>query len=283
MSASVQVPPHCGCRRYVGRVCLVTASTAGIGLAIAMRFAEEGGKVVVSSRKQDAVDRAVTLIRGRPQVLPSDVVGVVCQVNDATQRSNLLRVTVTTFGPIDVLVLNAAVSTYVGLTAATPARHFDKLFETNVRSAFLFVQEALPHMRALPADQLKRPNQFNPNILFVGSIAGYNPAAPIGIYGVTKTALIGLTKALSTELGPSHGIRVNLLAPGVVRTNFATILVDSVEGRTPALDLPPKFHSDLGRVGEPPEMAGVAAFLCSADASYMTGETIVAAGVGARL
>jgi dehydrogenase/reductase SDR family protein 4 len=265
------------CRRYEGKVCLVTASTQGIGFAIAARFASEGAKVIVSSRKQDAVDDALAAIAKLPGVQAGDIFGKVCHVDNAEHRKALLDATKQKFGTIDVFVLNAAASSFTGMTLDTPAKAYDKIMATNLRSTFLFAQDALPYLTKSGA---VKPGRFSTSILMTGSITGYQPAAPIGIYGVTKTAMMGLMKALSTELAP-QGIRVNLLAPGLIRTSLSAMLVDAAETSEKIETVTP--CSVINRVGEPVEMAGVASFLCSADASYVTGETIVAAGGSPRL
>ena len=269
-----------GARRYEGKVCLVTASTQGIGLAIAGRFAAEGAKVCVSSRKQDAVDEAVAAIKALPGVDAAGIIGMVCHVDKREHREAILKATVEKLGTIDVLVLNAAASSFTGLTMDTPEKHYDKIMRTNLRSTFLFAQDAMPFLTK-PGAVPSKPSAFTTNILMTGSITGYEPAAPIGIYAVAKTAMQGLMKAMNAELAP-RGIRVNLLAPGLIRTNLSEMLVDQAEsdggkvsGITPCCV--------LGRVGEPSEMAGVASFACSADASYVTGETFVAAGGSPRL
>jgi dehydrogenase/reductase SDR family protein 4 len=267
-----------GCRRFENRVCLVTASTQGIGLAIASRFAAEGARVCVSSRKEDAVNDALVTIRGISGVKPEQVMGKVCHVDNKDHRRALLEAVKAQFGGIDVLVLNAAASSFTGMTLDTPEKAYDKILATNLKSTFLFAQDAMPFLTK-PASVPPKPGAFTTNILLTGSITGYQPSAPIGIYGMTKTAMMGLMKALAVELGP-QGYRVNLLAPGLIRTNLSSMLVDAVEGGEKIESI---SGCVLGRVGEPEEMAAVASFLCSGDASYVTGETIVAAGGSPRL
>lgn len=265
-------------RRFEGKVCVVTASTAGIGLAIASRFASEGAKVVVSSRKQDGVDQAVATIQRLPNVKPGDVVGIVCQVNDKKQRERLLNTAKSTFGTIDVLVLNAAASTHFGATMKISEKQYDKMFETNVKSTFQLAQEALPY---LTPSSLKKAGAFSTNIILVASIAGFNPSQPIGIYGVTKTAMFGLTRAMANDLA-HKGIRVNCIAPGLIRTSFAQPLVEAFEGGSAAA---PELtnQSLMKRVGESEEIGAAAAYLGSADASFVTGEILVVAGGPCRL
>jgi len=135
---------------------------------------------------------------------------------------------------------------------------WDKLFEINLKASFLLARETVKYMN-------------DGNIIFISSIAGYFPLPPLTAYGVSKTALIGLTKALATELAPS--IRVNCVAPGIIKTKFSELLwkSDEIASRTLA-DIP------LNRFGEVKDVAGSVAFLCSEDADWITGETIVVAG-----
>jgi len=256
---------------YKGKVCVVTASSTGIGLAIARRFARDGATVVVSSRRPEAVDKAVQLIQSESP--HAKAIGITCHVGEAEARKKLLVQVKEQLGPIDVLVMNAAVSTYFGPTLGTKPQALDKMLDINLKSTFLFIAEAVPYMRQ---DAKLLPLGFTSNILIVTSYAGYTPSAPIGFYGVTKTALLGLVKALAPELA-QKSIRINGVAPGLIRTNFAKILVDGVEKAQEKGKEPP-VKCDLNRVGEPQEIAGVAAFLCGADASFVTGEVIMASG-----
>lgn len=265
-------------QRFDGKVCVVTGSTAGIGLAIAERFVAEGGKVCVSSRKQDAVDAAVAKL-AKLSSKQSNVTGVVCHVAKAEDRLKLLRhATSTLGGTIDVLVLNAAASSHFGPTMDTPEKAYDQMFNTNVKMTFLMAKEARPFLTPSKCNA----GDFSTNILLVASVAGYIPTAPIGIYGVTKTAMIGLTKAMAVDFAEKK-VRVNCLCPGVIRTKFSELLVDAVESGHDSKSGGPLDGGLLRRVGEASEMAAVAAFICSADGSYVTAETIVASGGSARL
>ena len=267
-------------QRYDGKVCVVTASTAGIGYAIAERLASEGAKVMVSSRKQDAVDAAVGKIRQIPGVKSANIAGVVCHVNNPEHRKNLFEKTKEAFGAtIDVLVLNAAASTHFGDTMKTSDRSFDKMFETNVKSTFQLARDAMPYLT--PSSFKSSAGEFTTNIILIASFAGFHPAAPIGIYGVTKTTMFGLTRAMAKDFA-KRGIRVNCIAPGIIRTSFSAPLVESFEAGNPVT---PEVTNVcwMSRVGESQEIASAVAFLSSADGSYMTGEIMVVAGGPARL
>eukprot|EP00386_Alphamonas_edax_P009244 GDKI01030429.1.p1 GENE.GDKI01030429.1~~GDKI01030429.1.p1 ORF type:complete len:280 (-),score=77.88 GDKI01030429.1:22-861(-) len=245
------------CKRFEGKVCVVTASTAGIGLAIARRLLQEGGDVVISSRRQGNVDDVLMDLKSEGY---DNVRGIACHVSNPKDRHRLLEFTLEWRGRVDVLVSNAAASTSFGSTLDTSEDGWNKMFDTNVKAAFLLAREFAPKIP---------PNGC---ILFVSSYLAFQPEQPIGVYGITKTALLGLTKALAAELG-SSGIRVNCLAPGVVKTNFSRLLWESE-----AANAEMTKRTQLGRLAETEEMAGPAAFLCSEDASYVTGETLVAAG-----
>lgn len=287
-------------KRFSGKVCVITGSTQGIGFAIAERLLREGGKVVVSSRKPDNVAAAVKTLQ-KIATDPGDVAGCVCHVSKEDHRKRLLETAQERFrSPIDVLVLNAASNTHFGDSLSTSLKAFDTMLETNVKSSFALAKESVPFLRtaanvarsdessSTPAP-LFPPSMFSTNVLIVSSIAGYCPASPIGMYGVSKTALFGLTKALAVDFS-ALGVRVNCVAPGIIRTNFSTVLVDAFEAANDKqtkgttneeadLSMPKELTSSLmKRVGEPSEVAAVSAFLCSADASFITGEVVVASG-----
>lgn len=241
--------------RLKDKVAIVTASTAGIGLAIAERFLEEGAKVVISSRKRANVEEVVNRLKAKG----GDVVGTVCHVANSEHRKNLVKLAVEKFGRIDILVSNAAVNPGVAPILDMPESQVDKILEVNIKAAILLVQDAQPHL------------SDGGNVIFISSIAGFRPLAPLGVYGVSKTALLGLTKGLATELAPN--IRVNCVAPGTVPTNFAEALVSSESAKEAMEEI-----TLLKRLGKPEEIAAAVAFLASDDASYITGETLVVAG-----
>lgn len=244
--------------RLKGKVAVVTASTNGIGFAIAKRLAEDGANVVISSRKQANIVSAVDKLKK----MDLHVFGIKCHVGSSEDRKRLFEESIKKFGRINILVSNAATNPAVGGVLECEESVWDKIFDINVKSSYLLAKEALPYLR----------KEKNSNIIFVSSIAGYNPFELLGAYSVSKTALIGLTKTAAKELAP-EGIRVNCLAPGIIRTNFSRALYESDVANEEALSKIP-----LGRLGEPDEMAGVVSFLVSDDARYITGETIVASG-----
>ncbi|XP_078501028.1 dehydrogenase/reductase SDR family member 4-like [Lissotriton helveticus] len=245
---------------HTQKVAILTGSTHGIGLEIARRLAQEGAHVVVSSRKKDNVHQAVTELKAEDL----SVTGVVCHVAKEEDRQRLVATALEQYGGIDYLISNVAVNPFVGNILDSTAEMWDKVFEVNVTSMFLMAKIAVPHMQM----------RGGGSIVLNSSIVGYNPVPNIGIYSISKTALFGLTKVLATSLAPMN-IRVNCVAPGLVRTRFGSVIWKD-EAWTEELS---KTNSTF-RIGEPTEFGGIVSFLCSSDASFITGETIVAAGGG---
>lgn len=241
-----------------GKVAIVSASTDGIGLAAAQALGKKGASVVVSSRRQANVDRAVALLQSQN----IQVTGTTCNVGIGEDREKLIEVTLQKYGGIDILVSNAAVNPYFGNTLDSTEEVWDKILSINVKAAFLLTKLVVPHME----------KRGGGNVVFVSSVAGYQPMPALGPYSVSKTALLGLTRVLAPELAPSN-IRVNCVAPGVIKTRFSSALWGNE-------DIMDEFKKQMciKRVGNPEEIGGVIAFLCSEEASYITGETITATG-----
>ncbi|CAM8918411.1 hypothetical protein QQ045_033216 [Rhodiola kirilowii] len=248
-------------KRFVGKVAIITASTQGIGFGIAERLGLEGAAVVISSRKQKNVDEAVEKLKAKG----IEVLGLVCHVSNKEHRKNLIDQTVQKYGKIDVVVSNAAANPTAAGILETPESVLDKLWDINVKVGILLLQDAAPHLSK------------GSSVVLISSIAGYNPQAALAMYGVTKTALLGLTKGLAAELAPDT--RVNCVAPGFVPTHFADFLIRD-EGMRKEIE----SKTLLGRLGTTQDMGAAVAFLASDDASYITGETIVVSGgISSRL
>ncbi|XP_069881704.1 dehydrogenase/reductase SDR family member 4 [Dipodomys merriami] len=240
------------------KVALVTASTDGIGFAIARRLAQDGAHVVISSRKQQNVDRAVATLKGEGL----SVTGTVCHVGKAKDRERLVATAVNLHGGIDILISNAAVNPFFGNLLDTTEEVWDKILDINVKAAALMTKAVVPEME----------KRGGGSVVFVASIAAFAPFPGLGPYNVSKTALLGLNKNLALELAPKN-IRVNCLAPGLIKTNFS-----SVFWMDKAREDSVKESMRISRIGKPEECAGIVAFLCSEDASYINGETVVVGG-----
>uniref|UniRef100_A0A8C6K5N2 Dehydrogenase/reductase (SDR family) member 4 n=1 Tax=Nothobranchius furzeri TaxID=105023 RepID=A0A8C6K5N2_NOTFU len=192
-----------------GKVAIVTASTDGIGLATAQALGKRGAHVVVSSRRQANVDKAVALLQSQS----IKVTGTTCNVGSGEDREKLVRMTLDQCGGIDILVSNAAVNPFFGNIMDSTEDVWDKILSVNVKSSFLMTKLVVPHME----------KRGGGNVIFVSSVGAYQPMQALGPYCVSKTALLGLTRALAPELAQSN-IRVNCVAPGVIKTRFSSAL-----------------------------------------------------------
>ncbi len=243
-----------------GKVALITGSTKGIGLAIATRMAEAGAKVVVSSRNQDACDEVVAGIRAKG----GDALAVACNINYKEQLQNLVSTTEKHFGAINILVINAALNPFYGASQDIPDAAFDKIMNANIGSAHRLCQLALPGMAANGGGAA----------IIVSSIAGIKGSSVLGAYGISKAADMQMARNLAVEWGPKN-VRVNCIAPGLIRTDFARALWENPETYEATVSKYP-----LRRIGEPDEIAGAAIFLGSDAGSFTTGQTIVIDGGG---
>jgi len=243
-------------KRYKDKIVLVTASATGIGLAMAKRFAREGATVIVNSRSPEHVAHAVSEIKKEG----FNAVGCPANVGTKEDQEKLFKFVKDNFGRLDVLVLNAAVSLHMGATLDTKEEQFDKMFQVNVKSVFMLVKAFHPYLKATK----------DSNIMIITSYAGYDLSTTIGIYSVTKTALIGLIKLLAKELYDDK-IRVNGIAPGLIKTKLSAPLWKNQEDSV-------KDAMQVSRLGEPEDIANAAAYLCSKEADYVTGEILLITG-----
>jgi len=243
-----------------GKVALVTGSTRGIGEAIVNRLAEHGAKVVVSSRKPDACERVAQAInesRGAEVALP-----VPCNINYKEQLEALVSATRAKWGQIDVLICNAAINPYFGPQLEMSDEAFDKIMGANVRSNHWLCQLVIPEMTA----------RRDGSVIIVSSIGGLRGSPVIGAYCLSKAADFQLARNLAVEHGP-HNVRVNCIAPGLIKTDFARALWDN-----PDILAATTSKAPLRRIGEPDEIAGAAVFLASRAGAFMTGQAMVIDG-----
>jgi dehydrogenase/reductase SDR family member 4 len=241
-----------------GKIAIVTGSTRGIGRAIAERFAQRGARVVISSRDADAC----AAVAGEIVAAGGAAIAVAAHVGKKEQLRHLVERTVAEWGGLDLLVCNAAVNPYYGPLSGIGDEAWDRIMNSNVRSALWLANLAFPHMA----------ERGGGSAIFLSSVAGLSGTEVIGAYAVSKTALIGLARSLAVEWGP-RGIRVNALAPGIVKTDFAKALWDN-----PAIAEPTIRRTALRRLGEPDDVAGAALFLAARASAYVTGQTIVIDG-----
>jgi NAD(P)-dependent dehydrogenase (short-subunit alcohol dehydrogenase family) len=239
-----------------GKVALVTGASKGIGRAIAGSLADAGAKVMLSSRKKDQLDIAAAEIGGETAVFAANA-------GDIDAAKACVAATIEQFGGLDILVNNAATNPYYGPTLGVDAARFDKTFQVNLRGPLFWCQAAWEQaLRAKPGV-----------IINIASVGGLRAEGALGVYNLSKAALIHLTRQLAAELGPT---RVVGIAPGLVNTDFAAVLVANFGDRL-AASMP------LGRLGVPQDIANLATFLASDLASWITGETyVIDGGAGVR-
>ncbi|CDW74099.1 dehydrogenase reductase sdr family member 4 [Stylonychia lemnae] len=236
--------------RYKDKVCLVTASTQGIGFAIAKRMAEEGAFVYICSRKEKNVKEALDKLKGLK------VEGYPCHIGLKEQRLALLKKIEEKHGRLDVLVCNQAASTHFGSQMDISEGSFDKMWDLNVKSIFYLIKES---------KELLKKGGKQSNVLVVSSVGGKGPNYTIGVYNMTKAALDNMVVWLAQELIPDD-IRLNAISPGLIKTEFSGPLWKDNQG-VPAKSL-----------GESDQIASVAATMCSDDGSFVNGENYAVHG-----
>jgi NAD(P)-dependent dehydrogenase (short-subunit alcohol dehydrogenase family) len=241
-----------------GKVALVTGSTRGIGKSIAEELARAGAKVAISSRKAEACEQ--TLAEFRKQGF--DAIAQPCNVSRKEELQALVDATQKKWGRIDIVCANAASNPYYGPLTGIPDDAFDKIFRNNVQSSLWLAAMTLPGMAS----------RGSGSFIIVGSIGGILANTVIGAYGMSKAADHHLVRNLAAEWGPKN-VRVNAIAPGLVRTEFARALWEDDKRRQEREQATP-----LRRLGEPKDIGGIAVFLASEAAAFMTGQVIVADG-----
>jgi NAD(P)-dependent dehydrogenase (short-subunit alcohol dehydrogenase family) len=241
-----------------GKVALVTGSTRGIGKSIAEELARAGARVVVSSRKAEACEQ----VRAEFEKQGYEVLARPCNVSRKEELEALVQATQKRWGGIDIAVANAATNPYYGPLADIPDEAFDKIFQNNVKSVLWLAGLTLPGMA----------ERGGGSFITVGSIGGIIANTVIGAYGMSKAADHMLVKNLAAEWGPKN-VRVNAIAPGLIKTEFAKALWEDDKRRKER-----EAATPLRRLGEPRDIGAIAVFLASAAAAFITGQVIVADG-----
>ncbi|MCW5619812.1 MAG: SDR family oxidoreductase [Burkholderiales bacterium] len=241
-----------------GKVAVITGSSRGIGRSIAEHMAAAGAKVVVSSRNLAACEAVAESIRSDG----GEAIALSASISDKTQLEALVAGTRAHWGRIDVLVCNAASNPYFGPMAQLPDEAFHKVLQNNIVSNLWLANMVLPEMA----------QRRDGALIIVSSIGGLKGSANLGAYCVSKAADMQLARNLAVEWGP-HNIRVNCIAPGLVRTDFARALWEN-----PDLLAHIEATAPLRRIGEPDDIGGIAVFLASRAGAFVTGQTIVADG-----
>ncbi|HVR99526.1 MAG TPA: glucose 1-dehydrogenase [Thermoanaerobaculia bacterium] len=241
-----------------GRVAVVTGASRGIGEAIAHALAAAGARLVVASRKLDGVQPVADAIRAQG----GEAIAVACHTGKADQVEALVNQARETFGGVDILVNNAATSPHFGPLLDAQESHWDKTFEVNVKGYVHTIRACVPRMR----------ERGGGAIVNVASVAGFVPHTGLGVYGVTKAAVLMLTKTLALELAPDE-IRVNAIAPGLIQTRFSEALWVDPGMQEKALRSIPQ-----NRMGQPEDLTGAVLYLVSDASRFTTGAVMVIDG-----
>ena len=241
-----------------GKVALITGSTRGIGKSMAEELARAGARVVVSSRKADACEA----VRAEFEKQGFEVLAQPCNVSRKEELQALYDKTVAKWGQVDIAIANAAVNPYYGPLHQIPDEAFDKVFHNNLKSVLWLANLTLPAMA----------ERGGGSFITVGSIGGIRATTVLGAYGISKAADHHLIRCLAAEWGPK-GVRVNAIAPGLIKTDFAKALWEDEQRRKAR-----EAETPLRRLGVPRDIGGIAVFLASDAAAFITGQTIIADG-----
>ena len=236
-----------------GKVAIVTGSTKGIGKAMAEALAEHGAKVVITSRKADLCDEIASDINDAGGM----AIAVPCNVSRKEDMDNLLSTTRNTWGQIDILILNAGVNPFYGSALDIPDDAFDKTMEVNVKCNLAFCREVIPEMQ----------ERQDGAIMIVSSVGGLRGSTVLGAYCISKAADMQIVRNLAVEFGKDN-IRVNCIAPGLVKTNFARALYED-----PEVEKVKSAGTPMRRLGVPEDLAGIAVYLASKAGAWTTGQT----------
>jgi len=243
-----------GAKRFEGRTAIVTGASRGIGLGIAQRIVDEGGRVCLTARNDEALQEAVIHLGG-----PDVAIGVAGKGDDAEHQDDAVARTLEAFGSVDHLVNNTGINPVYGRMIDIDLAAAHKIFAVNVLSALAWTQKVFHAWM----------DEHGGTVVNVASVAGLKPAPGIGFYGASKAMLLHVTEELAVELGPD--VRVNAVSPAVVKTRFATALYEGREDEVAAA-------YPLKRLGVPSDIGSVVAFLLSEESGWMTGQNLVVDG-----
>jgi len=243
-----------------GKVAVITGSSRGIGRAIAERLAEHGAKVVISSRKLEPCEQVAAALNAKHGA--GTAIAVAANISSKDALHQLIEQTTQRLGPVDVLVCNAASNPYYGPMAGISDEQFRKVLDNNILSNHWLINAVAPGM-------IERKGG---SIIIVSSIGGLRGSSVIGAYCISKAADLQLARNLAVEFGP-HNVRVNCIAPGLIKTDFARALWENPEALAAR-----NAETPLRRIGEPDEIAGAAVYLASSASSFMTGQALVVDG-----
>lgn len=240
------------------KVAIVTGSSKGIGLAIAKGLAEQGAKVVISSRNQEACEQVVNQLKEEGL----EAKAISCHIGDENQRKQLVKQTIEAFGRIDILVNNAAINPVFGPIEEVDPSIFDKIMDINVKAPWALSNLVLPHFK----------NNNKGSIINIASVEALTPGFGLGLYSTSKAAILMLTKNQAKEWG-RYGVNANAICPGLIKTKFSAALWQNEK-------LLHRLEKSIpsGRMGMPEEMVGLACLLASDAGSYMTGGVYTADG-----
>jgi NAD(P)-dependent dehydrogenase (short-subunit alcohol dehydrogenase family) len=244
-----------------GKNILITGSSRGIGKAIAVGMAEQGANVVISSRKAEACEAVAAEIS---QIGTGQAISIPCNISQKDQLQALVDQTRESLGQIDVLICNAAVNPFYGSLHEIPDSAWEKILKCNVTSNLWLCQLVIPEMR----------ERQDGSVIIVSSVGGYKGSTTLGAYSISKAADLQLIRCLAQENGP-YNVRVNGLAPGLIKTDFARALWENPETRQRV-----EAGYPLRRLGDPEDIAGAAVLLASRAGNYITGQTIIIDGGG---
>ncbi|MEO1968658.1 MAG: SDR family oxidoreductase [Sphingomonadaceae bacterium] len=243
-----------------GKTAVITGSSRGIGRAIAEQLAAHGAKVVISSRKQEVCEEVAAAIN--TEYGEGRAIAIAASISDKAQLEDLFAQTAERLGPVDILICNAASNPYYGSMDGISDEQFRKVLDNNILSNHWLIQLALPAMR----------ERGDGAIVVISSIGGLRASTSIGAYCISKSADMQLVRNYAAENG-KHGIRINAIAPGLVKTDFAKALWDNPKALEATENALP-----MRRIGEPVDIAGAAVYLSSPAGRWTTGQTIVVDG-----